>query len=94
MAQAGADQRVVQIALAYELVSAGLRHLTALQGVLVLLFEPVLNPVWAGIVHGEWPGAWSLLGGLVILAATIAGTLRESRPGQPSPSIEPVPPVT
>jgi drug/metabolite transporter (DMT)-like permease len=68
---------VVQIALAYALVSAGLRHLTALQGVLVLLFEPVLNPVWAGIVHGEWPGAWSLLGGAVIMAATTAGTLRD-----------------
>ena len=39
---------VVQIALAYVLVSAGLRHLTALEGMLLLLLEPVLNPVWAG----------------------------------------------
>jgi drug/metabolite transporter (DMT)-like permease len=84
---------VVQIALAYALVSAGLRHLTALQGVLVLLFEPVLNPVWAGLVHGEWPGAWSLLGGAIILAATIASALRDKadRPGVDA--ITPMPPV-
>ncbi|HET6221279.1 MAG TPA: DMT family transporter, partial [Dongiaceae bacterium] len=54
---------VFQIAVAYLLVSAALRHLTALEGILLLLVEPVLNPLWAGIVHGERPSPWSLVGG-------------------------------
>lgn len=67
---------VFQIALAYLAVSAGLRHVTALQGALLLLLEPVLNPIWAALLHGERPGAWSLLGGAIILAATITPVLR------------------
>ena len=63
---------VVQIALAYVLVSAGLRQLTALQGMLLLLLEPVLNPVWAALLQGERPGVWSLVGGAIILTASIA----------------------
>ena len=70
---------VVQIGLAYVLVSAGLRHVTALEGVLLLLLEPVLNPVWAGLVQGERPGPWSLIGGAIILAATIAKTAADNR---------------
>ena len=37
---------------------------------LLLLLEPVLNPIWAWIVHGERPGAWSLAGGAILLLAT------------------------
>jgi drug/metabolite transporter (DMT)-like permease len=69
---------VVQIGLAYVLVSAGLRHVTALEGVLLLLLEPVLNPLWAGLVQGERPGVWALLGGAIILTATIAKTVADS----------------
>ena len=69
---------VVQVGLAYVLVSAGLRHVTALEGVLLLLLEPVLNPVWAALVQGERPGVWSLVGGAIILTATIAKTAADT----------------
>ena len=62
---------VFQIVVAYLLISAGLRHLTALEGMLLLLLEPVLNPVWAALMQGEIPGTLSLAGGAVILAATV-----------------------
>jgi drug/metabolite transporter (DMT)-like permease len=70
---------VFQIAAAYVLVSAGLRQVTALTAVLLLLLEPVLNPIWAALLHGERPGGWSLLGGAVILAATVGKTVADSR---------------
>src|SRR5262249_16854562 len=38
---------VFQIAVAYVLVTSGLRHIPALEATLILLIEPVLNPVWA-----------------------------------------------
>jgi drug/metabolite transporter (DMT)-like permease len=71
---------VFQIVVAYLLISAGLRHLTALEGMLLLLLEPVLNPVWAALVQGEVPGALSLAGGAVILGATVWKTVADARP--------------
>jgi len=61
---------VFQIALAYVFVSRSMRHVPALEAALLLLLEPVLNPVWAWAIHGERPGAWSLAGGALILIAT------------------------
>jgi len=61
---------VFQIALAYVLVTSALRRIPALEASLILLIEPVLNPVWAWLFQGEQPGAWALLGGAIILGAT------------------------
>jgi drug/metabolite transporter (DMT)-like permease len=74
---------VFQIGFAYLLLSTGVQHVTALDASLLLLAEPVLNPVWAWAVHGEQPGAWAVTGGILILAATVARTLA---PGLPSRS--------
>ncbi len=63
---------VFQIALAYVFLIRGLRHVPALEASLLLLLEPVLNPIWAWMAHGERPGSWSIAGGLLILAATVA----------------------
>ena len=62
---------VFQIGLAYVLLNHGLRTVGALEASLLLLAEPVLNPVWAWLVHGETPSAWTLAGGAVIVAATL-----------------------
>ena len=59
-----------QIGLAYACVGVGLRRLGALEAALLLLVEPVLNPLFAWLVHGERPGAFTLAGGAVILSAT------------------------
>ena len=61
---------VFQLGLAFILISLGLRKVTALEGSLLLLMEPVLNPLWVWAVHGEPLGGWSLLGGALILLAT------------------------
>ncbi len=68
-----------QIALPYVLMSGGMRHVPALEASLLLLLEPVLNPVWAWLVHGEKPGALALTGGAIILAATVIKTGADSR---------------
>ncbi len=80
---------VVQIGLAYVFLTRGVRYVPALEAALLLLVEPVLNPVWAWLVHGERPGAWALAGGVIILAATVIKTVTEGRmqraPGRPAP---------
>ncbi|MBA3317912.1 MAG: DMT family transporter [Gemmatimonadales bacterium] len=72
---------VFQIALAYVLVTRALTTIPALEASLVLLIEPVLNPVWAWIVQGERPGAWALIGGGVILGATTIRAVLDARRG-------------
>ena len=71
---------VFQIGAAYLLLAGGLRHVTALEASTLLLLEPALNPFWAWWVHGEWPGAWSLAGGALILGATLLKTAVDGRP--------------
>ena len=81
---------VFQIALAYLLVTRGLAVIPALEASLILLVEPVLNPVWAWMVHGERPGTWALVGGAVILGATTVKSRLDARGGAPvTPTAEP-----
>ena len=70
---------VFQIALAYVLVTKALETLPALEASLILLIEPVLNPVWAWVFQGERPGAWALVGGGVILGATTVRSVLDAR---------------
>ncbi len=62
---------VFQIGMAYVFLSRGIGHVTALEASLLLMVEPVFNPIWALLIHGEEPGAWALAGGLLILGATV-----------------------
>ncbi|MGH9866722.1 MAG: DMT family transporter [Candidatus Polarisedimenticolia bacterium] len=77
---------VFQIALAYVLLTRGLHGVTALEASLLLLVEPMLNPLWAWAVQGEVPGAWTLAAGAIILGATAWRTLRGA---EPTPAPEP-----
>jgi DME family drug/metabolite transporter len=70
---------VFQIALAYVFVTTALSAIPVLEASLLLLMEPVLNPVWAWLVEGERPGVWSLAGGAIILGATAVKGLWDAR---------------
>jgi drug/metabolite transporter, DME family len=70
---------VFQIALAYVFVTSAIHSIPALEASVILLLEPVLNPLWAWVVQREAPGAWALLGGVIILGATTYKSWSESR---------------
>lgn len=81
----------VQIGAAYLLLVAGLTRVPAVEVSLLLLLEPVLNPLWAWLLHGEVPAGGALLGGGVILSA-LALRLRLDAGGDappPPPTPEP-----
>ena len=71
---------VFQIGLAYALVTRALRHLPALEASMLLLVEPVLNPVWAWLIHGEVPGVLPAWGGVLILGATATKVVLDGTP--------------
>ncbi|HET6436809.1 MAG TPA: EamA family transporter [Anaeromyxobacter sp.] len=66
---------VFQLGLAYLCFGRGIQQVPALEASLLVLLEPVLNPVWTFLLAGERPGPWALAGGTVVLAATAWRTL-------------------
>ena len=70
---------VFQIAVAYLLLTSAVAHVPALDVSLLLLIEPVLNPIWTWLVRGEDPGAQTLVGGAIIVTATAAKALYNAR---------------
>src|SRR5919106_2300933 len=80
-----------QLGLSYALFQYGLRATPAVEASLLVLLEPVLNPIWTFLVAGERPGPWALTGGAIILAATawrtLAGTRASRRPAGARPEI-------
>ncbi len=70
---------VIQIGLAYALLTRGIRHVPAVEATTLLMVEPALNPMWAWLIHGERPAVWALAGGAVILGATLVNTWRHAK---------------
>src|SRR5436305_9524223 len=70
---------VFQIAVAYAFLIRGLVRVRAFEASLLLLLEPVLNPIWSWLVHGERPGVWSIAGAAVILVATVVKSWVDAR---------------
>jgi drug/metabolite transporter (DMT)-like permease len=66
---------IFQIGLAYYLVARAVRTVSALDVSLLLLLEPVLNPIWVWLLHGEVPGPLAIAGGALVLVATTWRTL-------------------
>lgn len=60
---------VVQLGIPYILYSLAIKHVSALDAILIPVLEPLLNPVWAFLLLRETPGQWALLGGFVVLAS-------------------------
>lgn len=60
---------VVQLGLAYTLYAKAIRHVTALEGVLIPIIEPILNPIWVMLLIGEKPSGLALVGGAIVIGA-------------------------
>jgi drug/metabolite transporter (DMT)-like permease len=77
---------VFQIGLAYLFLIRGLVRVRAFEASLLLLLEPVLNPIWTWLVHGERPGIWSIAGAAVILLATLLKAWADGRAAGEAPA--------
>jgi drug/metabolite transporter (DMT)-like permease len=74
-----------QIGLALLFVTAGARLIPAAEVALISLLEIVLGPLWVWLAQGEQPGATTLAGGAIVLAAVALQALT-------TPQLEPVVP--
>jgi drug/metabolite transporter (DMT)-like permease len=66
---------LIQIGLAYALFSIAIRHVTALEALLIATLEPILNPIWVFLLLGEQPGRLAIIGGCIIIAAVLLRSL-------------------
>jgi drug/metabolite transporter (DMT)-like permease len=56
-----------------------IKRLGALEAILVMTLEPILNPVWVALGVGELPGLWACLGGAVVVGAVTLRALVQAR---------------
>jgi len=74
---------IVQLGMAYLLYAEAIKHVTALEAVLIPVLEPILNPIWVMLTVDERPSPLALAGGVVVLGAVTLRavlSLREPRP--------------
>jgi drug/metabolite transporter (DMT)-like permease len=67
---------IFQLGLSYICYAKAMKQLSALEGILIPVIEPVLNPIWVFLLLHETPGCGAILGGLVILTAVIVRCVR------------------
>ena len=83
---------VFQLGCSYILYAEAIKHVTALEAILIPILEPVLNPIWVFLMLSERPGKWAICGGIIVLTAVTLRCLSSLRRGQdptascPSPS--------
>jgi len=70
---------VFQVGLAYFIYSKVIRHVRALEALLIPVIEPTLNPVWVFLFIGERPSTQSIIGGALVLGAAVMQGLLASR---------------
>lgn len=58
---------IFQIGLPALFYAKAIRVVTALEGILIPMIEPVLNPIWVFLFLKEKPGAWAMVGGILVL---------------------------
>jgi len=73
---------VFQLGISYILFSLAVRHVSALEAILIPVIEPILNPIWVFLATGEQPGALALVGGLIVVAAVTLRSFYISRMGK------------
>lgn len=60
---------IFQLGFAYILFANAIKYVTALEGILFNVVEPICNPIWVFLLVGEAPSRNALIGGIIVLTA-------------------------
>jgi drug/metabolite transporter (DMT)-like permease len=71
---------VVQFGIPYILYSAGIARVRAQEAILIVMLEPVLNPLWVWLGRGEVPSPGTIIGGAIILMSVTVLALDRGSP--------------
>jgi drug/metabolite transporter (DMT)-like permease len=70
---------VLQQTVPTVLYAWAIKRVTAVEGLLIPIVEPVLSPVWVWLAFGERPGQWALFGGAIVIGAITLRGLAPTR---------------
>jgi drug/metabolite transporter (DMT)-like permease len=62
---------IFQLTLPYILYAKAIRHVQALEAMMIPLIEPILNPLWVLLWIGERPGPMAMMGSIIILGTLL-----------------------
>jgi drug/metabolite transporter (DMT)-like permease len=62
---------IISLGLGYIFYLLALKQVTALEAALIPAIEPLLNPTWTFLFLAEVPGAWTFIGGFVVLGTVL-----------------------
>ncbi|MGB3366051.1 MAG: DMT family transporter [Acidaminobacteraceae bacterium] len=62
---------VFQLGLAYILFAESVKHVSAVEAILVPVIEPLLNPVWVFVFAGETPKIMAVIGGTIVVLSVV-----------------------
>ena len=62
---------IFQIGLGFALYTQAIKHVPAVQATLLVMLEPIFNPVWVFLVLGELPARWAVVGALLVVVGVI-----------------------
>jgi drug/metabolite transporter (DMT)-like permease len=80
---------VVQLGVSYWLYARAIKHVSALEAVLIPVIEPILNPIWVLLALHEKPSPLALVGGAIVLGAVTVRAAISVRDGR----MKPMPPA-
>ena len=64
-------------------LTLAIKHLRAIEMILIQTLEPILNPIWVYLFIGERPSPMALLGAFIVTAAVTVRTLAAGRVSEP-----------
>ena len=70
---------VVQVGLAYILLSVGLRRTGAVTASLITGLEPILNPLWVALFYGERVSGLAVAGAVIVVGAILLYNVSEAK---------------
>lgn len=75
-----AAMAVFQLGVPYVLYVRALPSVSAIEAVLIVALEPILNPIWVALLNGELPGRWSVVGGSIVFMTVLLYSASSVRP--------------
>ena len=70
---------IFQLGLSYIFFTKGIQGVSVLEGILIPVIEPLLNPLWVFLGTGEKPSEFAFIGGAVVLVAVVYHSVSEAK---------------
>jgi drug/metabolite transporter (DMT)-like permease len=70
---------VFQLGVSYIMYAIAIKRVTAMEGILIPMVEPILNPLWTFLFLDEKLGPWAIVGGFIVILSLLFRSVMSSR---------------